>query len=444
MSEFCTDEPTETRLKDLLARGIRLHQQGDLAQAEACYQEILAQAPEFPEALNFLGVLTHQKGMSTAAIDLIAEAIRLAPGYFDAYANAGKISLELGLYEQAEKVFVKALELMPGQAGAERGLAMARRQLQAGLERLAELQRAVDEMPDDPKLHFELGLELRCQARLDEAERAFLRTLEIAPGAREAYYQLSEIFYTTDQREVLLALLEQWLERMPDDPYARHMLNSMTGQHVQERASDDYVREAFDKFADSFDQVLHTLDYRTPHMIGETVARLAQGSGGFKEGLDAGCGTGLCGPLLKPHVGRLAGVDLSRKMLAKAELRGCYDELVQGELTEFIASRKDWYDLIVSADTLIYFGDLRPVSQAIAQALRPGGRCLFTVEKLEDPNFRGYVLNGHGRYSHCLDYVSAILADAGFAIDAIEATTLRQEENKAVDGLFISVSKPSP
>ena len=34
--------------------------------------------------------------------------------------------------------------------------------------------------------------------------------------------------------------------------------------------------------------------------------------------LDAGCGTGLCGPLLKPFAGRLDGVDLSPRMLAKA------------------------------------------------------------------------------------------------------------------------------
>ena len=37
--------------------------------------------------------------------------------------------------------------------------------------------------------------------------------------------------------------------------------------------------------------------------------------------LDAGCGTGLCGPLIAPHARRLVGVDLSGQMLAHARER---------------------------------------------------------------------------------------------------------------------------
>ena len=33
--------------------------------------------------------------------------------------------------------------------------------------------------------------------------------------------------------------------------------------------------------------------------------------------LDAGCGTGLCGPLVAPYARRLVGVDLSEAMLAR-------------------------------------------------------------------------------------------------------------------------------
>ena len=43
--------------------------------------------------------------------------------------------------------------------------------------------------------------------------------------------------------------------------------------------------------------------------------------------LDAGCGTGLCGPLVAPHAQRLTGVDLSAGMLAQASEKGVYDEL---------------------------------------------------------------------------------------------------------------------
>ena len=47
--------------------------------------------------------------------------------------------------------------------------------------------------------------------------------------------------------------------------------------------------------------------------------------------LDAGCGTGLCAPLLKPYARVLAGIDLSGGMLVRARARGIYDELIEGE-----------------------------------------------------------------------------------------------------------------
>lgn len=52
--------------------------------------------------------------------------------------------------------------------------------------------------------------------------------------------------------------------------------------------------------------------------------------------VDLGCGTGLMGPLLRPHCGQLCGVDLSVGMLDKARQRGCYDDLAAGELVQYL------------------------------------------------------------------------------------------------------------
>ncbi|MDD5036838.1 MAG: tetratricopeptide repeat protein [Methylococcaceae bacterium] len=433
---------TENSLRAILAQGIRHHQQGDLSAAETCYRQILLQAPEFPDALNFLGVLNHQKGMSATGLELIGKAIQLAPDYFDAYANAGRIFMELELYGRAESVYAKAVALQPDHAGAARGLASARGQLQAGLERLETLRLASAEHPEDPETHYRLGLELRRQNLLDEAETVFRRTLELEPQAREAYYQLFRVYYTRNQSEPMQALLKTWLENIPDDPNAQHMLWSITGQHTPKRASDDYVRESFDKFAASFDQVLQGIDYRAPRLIAEWVEQQSLHHGLFAEALDAGCGTGLCGPLIRPHAHRLTGVDLSPKMLDKARARDCYDALIQEELTRFIIEHKAQYDLILSADTLVYFGDLEPVAQAAWGALLAGGRLIFTVEKLENQKSSSYVLNPHGRYQHTSQYVADTLTGAGFDIDFIATAILRYEAGTAVTGLLVNALKP--
>jgi predicted TPR repeat methyltransferase len=429
-------------LQEILRQGIRHHQQGDLAAAEACYERILTQTPEFPDALNFLGVLKHQNRLSATGIALIGKAIQIAPDYFDAYANIGRIFMDLELFERAEGAFAKAVELKPDHAGAQRGLALAKTQVQVNRDRIENLRQTIADQPDDPQNIYLLGLELMRQKKLDEAETALLRTLELEPLAREAYYQLFRVYFIQNKQEAIESVLNRWLENIPDDPNAQHMRWAVTGEHTPERASNEYVQECFDKFAASFDQVLQTIDYRAPGLIGDRVKVLAEANGPFAKVLDAGCGTGLCGPLVKPYAGRLIGVDLSQKMLDKALPRGCYDELIQGELTQFIAEHPLQYDLIISADTLVYFGVLGPVIQASRQALFPGGRLLFTVEKLDTKETKGFALNHEGRYSHTQDYVAGTLNAEGFVIDFIATTILRFEGGKAVVGLLVSAAKP--
>ena len=96
--------------------------------------------------------------------------------------------------------------------------------------------------------------------------------------------------------------------------------------------------------------------------------------------LDAGCGTGLCGPLLAPYARRLVGVDLSEGMLALAKEKNVYDALMKSELTDYLRDHAAAFDVIVSADTLVYFGDLEDVLAAAAGALRPNGLFIFTLE----------------------------------------------------------------
>ncbi|WP_163597484.1 class I SAM-dependent DNA methyltransferase, partial [Klebsiella pneumoniae] len=66
------------------------------------------------------------------------------------------------------------------------------------------------------------------------------------------------------------------------------------------------------------------LDYRAPELVAEAVAASQEAGTTGLAILDAGCGTGLCGPSLRPFADRLIGIDLSRKMLERAAARGCY------------------------------------------------------------------------------------------------------------------------
>ena len=181
------------------------------------------------------------------------------------------------------------------------------------------------------------------------------------------------------------------------------------------------------------------LNYRAPALVLEAIRHACGEPTGTLSVLDAGCGTGICGPLLRPYAAHLTGVDLSRGMLDRAGGRGEYDDLVQGELTLYLAGHERQFDLIVSVDTLCYFGELEAVVTAAARALRPGGWFVFTLEAGDDDAVEGYALQPHGRYNHAAGYVQrGVLGGAGFQVMSMGRDFLRSEGRQAVEGLIVA------
>jgi predicted TPR repeat methyltransferase len=157
--------------------------------------------------------------------------------------------------------------------------------------------------------------------------------------------------------------------------------------------------------------------------------------------LDAGCGTGLCGPLICEYARRLVGVDLSARMLDRARERSLYHELVKEELTTYLRKVREQFDVIVSADTLCYFGPLEEPVGAAAAALRTGGMLLFTVEESSaSPSPSDYIISPHGRYSHSRAYVERVLTGAGLRPEIVRAE-LRMEAGAPVAGLVVRAVK---
>lgn len=192
-----------------------------------------------------------------------------------------------------------------------------------------------------------------------------------------------------------------------------------------------YTAALFDAHAAGFDRTLRDdLAYRAPELLHACAARALGGATGL-DVCDLGCGTGLLGPLLRPWARRLDGVDRSPRMLDEAGKLGLYDALILGDLTAALAERPGAYDLVTAADVLVYVGDLAPVLQAAASALRPGGLFAFTVEHADGEGLR---LTASGRYQHAPPHVRACAAGAELTEVSADAVILRHEQGRPVEG----------
>lgn len=85
----------------------------DLPSAIPHLQRALALRPEYPEALNNLGLALTQSGRPDAGLPFIEQSLRLKPGVYQAHNNLGIALAGLGRAEEAVLAFRRAAALNP-------------------------------------------------------------------------------------------------------------------------------------------------------------------------------------------------------------------------------------------------------------------------------------------------------------------------------------------
>lgn len=293
---------------------------------------------------------------------------------------------------------------------------------------------------------------LRQTKQLSDAAILLENEITRQPSNEDLLRHLVAIYREADDKPRFEQSLRKWLVLNPSNAIARHLLLSletMTKQQLESRASDQYVREVFDRFASHFEQSLSELDYRAPSIIEDVLKQILDKEPlPLNRVLDGGCGTGLCGTFLRSYSRILHGVDLSSGMLNEARGKSLYDDLIEAELTAFLSrcesgDGKPRYNLIVICDTVNYFGDLTDLLRNSYQTLEAGGWLVFTIETLTDtstPN--GYKLNPTGRYSHDPSHVTSLLRHTGFYQPQSQAAVLRRQAGQEVLGHIVWAMAP--
>jgi predicted TPR repeat methyltransferase len=379
---------------------------GRLQEAETIYLKLLSAQPNDSDALHYLGVLRMGQRRRDEAIELVTKSLKLAPGNAHAWNSLGNMVSSTGKHAAAEFAFKSALELQP----------------------------------DFIEALYNLGNLQRRMRKRDEALQSFRRVVELNPRLAVAHENIAMLLFRLKRPEEATAAFKRWSEADPENPIARHMLAAYT-QQAPERADDAYVAKLFDRMSGYFDHSLARLGYAAPQLLTAALAEFIPFGEKRLAVLDAGAGTGLCGPLLRSSARQLVGVDLSAGMLAKARERNVYDELHEGELVAFMRAHPTEYDLVISADTLVYFGLLEEAFGAAHAALRPGGILAFTLEAEPAESGEKHRLHEHGRYAHSADYVRECLKGASLELLQLEAGVLRKEMGADVHGHVVLARK---
>lgn len=341
---------------------------------------------------------------------------------------------QAGQFVQAEQHYRASLRLLPGRASTLTNLGATLLALARPGDALPLLEQATQAEPGHAEGWLQRAQALAQLGRLPEALPCAERVTALQDLLAEGWALRGALLKDLGQPQAAASALRRAIELGAEPAVNGYLLASLTGSEAPARPPRAYVEQLFDGYADTFDaQLVGQLQYRAPQVLAQLLA--AQGSQPVASALDLGCGTGLCGPHLRPWAGRLLGVDLSPRMLALARERGVYDELLQADIVEHLLHDRDRHDLLVAADVFIYIGDLAPVFAGAARVLQTGGLFAFSVEEAREEV--DYELRPSSRYAQSERYLRALALANGFEVLHLVREALRMDQRTPVPGLYV-------
>ncbi|MBQ0822325.1 methyltransferase domain-containing protein [Microvirga sp. HBU67558] len=270
------------------------------------------------------------------------------------------------------------------------------------------------------------------------------QVLELAPDFAPAQAMLGRSAAELGLADEAVNALRRALALEPEDALGVRIDLARLGALAPEAAiTDGYVRALFDDYAPKFDRHLtRSLAYRGPALIADALRRACSKrmrEYRFGASLDLGCGTGLMAQELAGCCASIEGVDLSPRMLEKAQKTKLYDALHEGELLAFLAGRRTGEaDLVVAADVFVYMAALDAVFREAHRVLGREGLFAFTVQAHEG---EGFILGADARYAHSGSYLRDVADSTGFDVVIIERVSTREDRGVPVPGLLVVMQR---
>jgi tetratricopeptide (TPR) repeat protein len=184
-------------------------------EAFADYSKAIALKPGFAKAYNNCGVTLQELQRYEDALAHYTKAITLEPDFAEAYSNRSITLHTLLRYEQALADAEKAIALYPRYSEAHANRAGALQKLKRFEEALASCETAIALRPDYAIAYQTRGLILVNKGDMAEAERMFLKALDIQPDFPDPVFSLAGIRKYKDADDANIAHIKAQI----DDPH---------------------------------------------------------------------------------------------------------------------------------------------------------------------------------------------------------------------------------
>ncbi len=222
-----------------MQKALAFHRQGQLAQAEPLYREILKKVPGHGDALHLLGVIENQRRNYETAVQLIGQALKANPKSAAAHSNLGNALSGLKRLEEALASYDRALAIQPDFVDALNNRGNTLSGLERHDEALASYDRALAIRPDYVDALNNRGNALNDLERYEEALASCERALAIKPDYAEALNNRGNALNGLKRHDEALASYDRALALRPD--YAEALNNRGNALNLLMRHEDALV-----------------------------------------------------------------------------------------------------------------------------------------------------------------------------------------------------------
>ncbi len=195
-----------SEVEQVFANAMRLHQTGQLQQAERLYEQVLTADPRHFDGLNLIGVIALQTDRNARAAEFFSRAIAISDQVADVHNNIGEAHRRLGRTDLALVHFGKAAGLDPTFTDARQNF--ARMLMASGRpdEALVELRNVLSTEPNNPQAKTFVADVFAARGQTQEAARLYQEIMSSVPAFMPAQIGLGRLMLAQGDADAALPL----------------------------------------------------------------------------------------------------------------------------------------------------------------------------------------------------------------------------------------------